>query len=85
MSLEQFIKNRNAFPTEELERFSGQHVAWSSDGTRVLASDPDPLKVLAAVRCRAMTPPRRRSKTYPPMMFFRAEALLFQGGRETSG
>jgi hypothetical protein len=50
MSLEQFVKNRNAFPADELIRFTGQHVAWSPDGTRILASDPDPLKLLAAVK-----------------------------------
>jgi len=42
MRLEQFVKNRNAFPADELGRYTGQHVAWSSNGTRVLTSDPDP-------------------------------------------
>ena len=50
MGLEQFVKNRNAFPADELGWYTGQHVAWSPDGTRILTSDPDPLKVLAAVR-----------------------------------
>ncbi len=45
MSLEQFVKNRNAFPTEELDRYIGQHVAWNPDGTRILVSDRDPLKL----------------------------------------
>ena len=50
MSLEQFVKNRNAFPTDEFDRYAGQHVAWSPEGTRILVSDPDPLKVVANVR-----------------------------------
>jgi hypothetical protein len=50
MNFEQFVKNRNAFPADELARYVGQHVAWSPDGTRILASDEDPLKVFAAVR-----------------------------------
>ena len=36
MRLEQFVRNRNAFPADELGRYSGQHVAWSPDGTRIL-------------------------------------------------
>ncbi len=36
-----FIVNRNKFPTEELWKYAGQHVAWSWDGTRILASAPD--------------------------------------------
>jgi hypothetical protein len=37
----QFLENRNKFPTEELWKYAGQHVAWSWDGTRILASAPD--------------------------------------------
>jgi hypothetical protein len=50
MNLEQFVKNRNAFPADELDRYAGQHVAWSPDGTRIIAADEDPLKVFAAVK-----------------------------------
>jgi hypothetical protein len=56
MSLEQFVKNRNSFPTNELDRYIGQHVAWSPDGTRILASDPDSLKVLAAGKALGYDP-----------------------------
>ena len=56
MSLEQFVKNRNAFPADELDRYTGKHVAWSPDGKRILASDPDPLKVLAAVKALGYDP-----------------------------
>ncbi len=40
-------ENRNRYPPEKLEKYRGQYVAWSLDGTRILASDEDPL-VLAA-------------------------------------
>jgi hypothetical protein len=36
-----FSENRSKFPPEELARFSGQYVAWSPDGTRILASGAD--------------------------------------------
>jgi hypothetical protein len=84
MSLEQFVKNRNAFPTEELERYSGQHVAWSSDGTRILASDPDPLKVLAAVKALGYDPAETPIEDIPGEDIFPGGGLLFPGGQEAS-
>ena len=56
MRLEQFVKNRNAFPADEFGRYTGQHVASSPDGTRILTSDPDPLRLLAAVRALGYDP-----------------------------
>jgi hypothetical protein len=35
---ELFRRNQNQFPAEELMKYAGQHVAWSRDGTRILAS-----------------------------------------------
>lgn len=32
-----FIKNRQAFPPEELLKYAGQWVAWSPDGTHIVA------------------------------------------------
>jgi hypothetical protein len=58
MSPEQFVRNRNAFPAEELDRYTGQHVAWSPDGTRILASHADTLKVFAAVKALGHDPGR---------------------------
>jgi hypothetical protein len=39
-----FIKNRQAFPQEELAKYSGQSVAWSPDGTRIVAASPNSLE-----------------------------------------
>jgi hypothetical protein len=36
-----FDVNRNRFPPEQLTPFEGQHVAWSLDGTSILASGED--------------------------------------------
>jgi hypothetical protein len=58
LNLEQYVKNRNAFPVNELGRSAGHHIAWSPDGTQILASDPGPLKVLAAVKAPGLRPGR---------------------------
>jgi len=85
MKLEQFVKNRNAFPADELGRYTGQHVAWSPDGTRILTSDPDPLKILAAVRALGYDPAETPIEDIPLEDIFPGGGLLFQGGQETSG
>jgi hypothetical protein len=85
MSLEQFIKNCNAFPADELERYAGQHIAWSPDGTRILAHDHDPLKVLAAVKALGYDPAETPIEDVPTEDVFLGGGLLFQGNQETSG
>ena len=35
-----FYENRRNFPPDELLKFTGQHVAWSLDGARIVASGP---------------------------------------------
>ena len=34
----EFFENRRNFPAEELLKYAGQYVAWSWDGTRIVAS-----------------------------------------------
>ena len=36
-----FLMNRNKFTYEQLAPYAGQHVAWSTDGTSVVAHDAD--------------------------------------------
>jgi hypothetical protein len=36
-----YDENRSKFPPEELLKYAGKHVAFSPDGTRVLASGDD--------------------------------------------
>ncbi len=47
---EEHYRNRCLFPPEELAKYHGQEVAWSLDGTRIVASGKDPRQVCAAVR-----------------------------------
>ena len=75
MDLEQFVRNRNAFPADQLSRYAGRHVAWSPDGARILASDPDPLKVLAAVRALGYDPAETPIEDVPA-----AEEVVLGGG-----
>jgi hypothetical protein len=79
MSLEQSIRNRNAFPAEELDRYTGLHVAWSPDGTRILASDPNPLKVLAAVKALGYDPAETPIEDIPAEDVCPGAGLLLQG------
>jgi hypothetical protein len=36
-----WLKNRQQFPPQELMKYAGKYVAWSPDGTRIIASDED--------------------------------------------
>lgn len=83
MSLEEFVNNRNAFPAEELNRYIGQHVAWSPDGTRILASDSDPLQVIRAVQALGYDPADTPIEDIPFEDCFAGGALLFEGGQES--
>ena len=48
IAIGQHNENRNRFPPEELEKYRGQWIAWSLDGTRIIAhsDDPDALDAL---------------------------------------
>jgi hypothetical protein len=48
IAIGQHMENRNRFPPEELEKYRGQYIAWSLDGTRIIAhaDDPDTLDEL---------------------------------------
>ena len=50
MDMQRFQKNRQQFPPEELARYAGKFVAWSPDGTHILASNGDELQLAKAVR-----------------------------------
>ncbi|MBI3468135.1 MAG: hypothetical protein HY000_34445 [Planctomycetes bacterium] len=43
--MESFLSNRSRFPISELATYRGQWIAWSPDGTRIVASSEDPEKL----------------------------------------
>jgi hypothetical protein len=49
MDTSALLKNRHRFPHNDLDKYAGQYVAWSPDGTRIIASNADPLRLIAAV------------------------------------
>ena len=48
MNMQEYLKNRSIFPLAELAKHRGEWVAWSPDGTRLVAfsRDPDALDAL---------------------------------------
>jgi hypothetical protein len=48
--IQQFRENQRRFPAEELAKYNGLYVAWSPDGTRILASDRDMVQLYRAVQ-----------------------------------
>jgi Family of unknown function (DUF5678) len=48
--------NRNRFPEEELDKYRGKYVAWSIDGTRIVASGDNDYHVYEAVKAAGLDP-----------------------------
>jgi hypothetical protein len=51
-----FIPNRAAFPAEELRQYAGQWIAWSPDGTAIVAGHSDPKQLDELVRAAGHDP-----------------------------
>lgn len=56
MKMREFIENRAKMSPDKLEQYAGKHIAWSPDGTRIIAADTDPMKVVAAVKIAGYDP-----------------------------
>ncbi len=56
IDINEFRRNQSRLPRAELEKYNGQYVAWSLDGTHILAADPDPLRVDALLRAAGHDP-----------------------------
>lgn len=56
MNPQQVLTNRAQFSAEELAKYAGKYVAWSSDGTRILASDDDEQHLDATLRATGIDP-----------------------------
>lgn len=56
IDINEFRRNQSSVPLAELEKFNGQYVAWSADGTSILAADTDPLRLDALLRSAGHDP-----------------------------
>lgn len=56
IAIDEFRRNQSRFPREALEKYNGQYVAWSADGTSILAADIDPLRLDAMLRAAGYDP-----------------------------
>jgi hypothetical protein len=72
---QQFLKNRRAFSAEELAKYAGEYVAWSPDGTAILASDDDPIRLLTTVKSLGHDPAETVIASVPP-----ADLVILGGG-----
>lgn len=45
-----YSQNRSRVPPEQMRPYAGQHVAWSPDGTRILAHGADLDEVIAKLK-----------------------------------
>lgn len=53
-----FFENQRKFPPEELDKYAGRHIAWSWDGTRILADGADQKEVYDNVVAAGFNPSR---------------------------
>jgi hypothetical protein len=59
--------NRQNFPPAELARYAGQHVAWSWDGTQIVANGADIEEVYRRLKAAGIDPTRVvLSYVFPP-------------------
>lgn len=56
IEINEFRRNQSRFPREELEKYNGQYVAWSDDGTRILAAQADPAQLDARLIAMGLYP-----------------------------
>jgi hypothetical protein len=56
MNMHDFLSNRSKVSSVELEKYAGKYIAWSPDGTRVLAAADDPLQVVAILKSAGYDP-----------------------------
>jgi Family of unknown function (DUF5678) len=56
MNMQLYLKNRRRFSYDELDKHAGKYVAWSPDGTRIIASADDLSALCAAVDASEFDP-----------------------------
>ncbi len=80
MDWQVFDKNRAAFPPEELLAYRGQYIAWSPDGTRIIASDQDGIRLDDTVRALGYDPAEVAFSSVPD-----ADVLFIDGAIPEAG
>jgi hypothetical protein len=75
VNMQEFQNNRPQFPPEELEKYTGKYVAWSPDGTRILASDDDEMRLDATIQAAGYDPAEVLISFVPP-----ADEVILGGG-----
>ena len=64
--LELFEKNQRNFPPEELAKYAGLYIAFSADGTRILASGADMDEVEQKLTAAGINPNQVVGSYVPP-------------------
>jgi hypothetical protein len=72
--MQQLLRNRQQFPPEEPARYLGQHVAFSPDGTRIVASDKDLAQLDTKIKAADYDPAETLVSAVP------AEDVILGGG-----
>jgi hypothetical protein len=54
--MQEYLKNRLQFPLDDLAKHAGEWVAWSPDGTRIVASSRDPAALDRLIRAAGENP-----------------------------
>jgi LDH2 family malate/lactate/ureidoglycolate dehydrogenase len=62
-----YSANRSKFPPEELAKYAGQWIAWSADGTRILAHGEDQDAVEAELRAAGIAYSEVVWSSVPPL------------------
>jgi hypothetical protein len=75
-----FLENRVAFPVEVLDRYAGRWVAWSPDGSRIVADSGTPDELDDRIRAGGGDPERCVVEGIPA-----ADAMLGGEGLGPSG
>ena len=66
VSLQEYSDNRHKFPLDKLAKYGGQWVAWSADGSRIVAHHEQFLTVLDMVKKAAIDPANVVLSSIPP-------------------